>query len=222
MFRQRSVPRSTHPATGRLIARTLAVLTLLGGTAGAMRLDEAGQSQNDGSAAGHQAQTVAQAESAALTLQQHQQLAAAKDRAAAEAKAAAARAAAVEKEISRRGAARTTTPVDFGPIPKSCQEFTGNRAIGCALVLAAGMDLTQMACLNKLWTRESGWNPKAHNKSSGAHGIPQAVPGNKMAKYGADWETNPATQIKWGLEYIKNRYKTPCGAWQQSEEEGWY
>ncbi|MEU8078403.1 lytic transglycosylase domain-containing protein [Catellatospora citrea] len=221
MSRQRRAPRRAHPATGRLIVRTLAVLTLLGGVAAATRLDKTEQWQADTLNSG-QAQIAAQAESAALTLQQHQLLVEAKDRAAAEAKAAAARAAAVEKEVSRRGAARTTTPVDFGPIPSSCQEFSGNRAIGCALVLAAGMDLTQMACLNKLWTRESGWNPLAHNKSSGAHGIPQAVPGSKMGKFGADWETNPATQIKWGLEYIKNRYGTPCGAWQQSEEEGWY
>ncbi|WP_230687157.1 aggregation-promoting factor C-terminal-like domain-containing protein [Catellatospora vulcania] len=221
MSRQRRAPQSAHPATGRLIVRSLAVLTLLGGVAGAMRLDETAQWQADALTASHQAQVVAQAESAALTLQQHQLLTEAKDRAAAEAKAAAARAAAVEKEVSRRGAARTT-PVDFGPIPKSCQEFSGNRAIGCALVLAAGMDLTQMACLNKLWTRESGWNHKAENKSSGAYGIPQSLPGTKMATFGADWRTNPATQIKWGLDYIKKRYSTPCKAWQHSEDAGWY
>ncbi|WP_246158325.1 lytic transglycosylase domain-containing protein [Catellatospora sichuanensis] len=220
MSRQRRAHRRAHPATGRLIVRTLAVLTLLGGVAGAMRLDETEQWQADTLTSGHQAQIVAQAESAALTLQQHQLLAEAKDRAAAEAKAAAARAAAVEKEASRRGATRTT--VNFGPIPKSCQEFSGNRAIGCALVLAAGMDLTQMACLNKLWTRESGWNHKAHNKSSGAYGIPQSLPGDKMAKFGDDWQTNPATQIKWGLDYIKKRYSTPCKAWQHSEDIGWY
>ena len=66
-----------------------------------------------------------------------------------------------------------------------------------------------MPCLDKLWTKESGWNPKAHNNSSGAYGIPQAVPGSKMATVGDDWETSAATQIKWGLGYIEGRYDDP-------------
>ena len=193
-----------------------------GRAAGAMRLDETGQLQNDASAAGHQAQSVAQAESAALTLQQHQLLAAAKDRAAAEAKAAAARAAAVEREVSRRGAARTTTPVDFGPIPKSCQEFSGNRAIGCALVLAAGMDLTQMACLNKLVDPGVRLEPRSHSTALRCHGIPQALPGDKMANRRGRLADQPATQITWGLELHQGRYRTPCGAWDHSEDVGWY
>ncbi len=109
-----------------------------------------------------------------------------------------------------------------GPIPSSCGEYSGNRAIGCALVLDAGLDLEQMACLDSLFKKESGWNPKARNRSSGAYGIPQALPGNKMATVGDDWETNPATQIKWGLGYIKGRYGSPCKAWQHSQNVGWY
>ena len=66
-----------------------------------------------------------------------------------------------------------------------------------------------MACLEQLWTKESGWNHKAQNTCSGAYGIPQALPGQKMAAYGADWQTNPVPQIRWGLDYIKNRYGTP-------------
>ncbi|BCJ72360.1 hypothetical protein CS0771_19040 [Catellatospora sp. IY07-71] len=219
MSRQRRAHRRARPATTRYAIRAVAVLTLVGGVAGAFRLDDGARWQQDSIAAGHQAQIVAHAESAALTLQQQELLKEAQDRAAIEAKAAAARAAAVDREASRRGANRT---VNFGPIPKSCSEFSGNRAIGCALVLEAGMDLTQMACLNKLWTRESGWNHKAENKSSGAYGIPQALPGDKMASIADDWRTNPVTQIKWGLGYIKNRHKTPCGAWAHSEEKGWY
>ncbi|WP_296664604.1 G5 domain-containing protein [Demequina sp.] len=80
----------------------------------------------------------------------------------------------------------------------------------------------QWSCLSALWQRESGWNPNAHNSSSGAHGIPQALPGSKMATAGADWATNAATQIKWGLGYIKGRYGTPCNAWNHSETKGWY
>lgn len=80
----------------------------------------------------------------------------------------------------------------------------------------------QWECLNALWTRESNWRANAHNSSSGAHGIPQALPGSKMAKYGADWATNPVTQIKWGLSYVKGRYGTPCGAWGSFQSKGWY
>ncbi|WP_082096408.1 G5 domain-containing protein [Demequina gelatinilytica] len=80
----------------------------------------------------------------------------------------------------------------------------------------------QWSCLDALWQRESGWNPNAHNPYSGAHGIPQALPGSKMASAGSDWATNPATQIRWGLGYIKGRYGTPCGAWGHSQSKGWY
>ncbi|GAA0356343.1 lytic transglycosylase domain-containing protein [Actinoallomurus spadix] len=80
----------------------------------------------------------------------------------------------------------------------------------------------QFPCLVKLWNRESSWNHKAHNPWSGAYGIPQALPGKKMRSAGKDWKTNPATQIKWGLKYIKGRYKTPCGAWSHMRRTGWY
>jgi uncharacterized protein YabE (DUF348 family) len=80
----------------------------------------------------------------------------------------------------------------------------------------------EFACLVALWERESGWRVNAQNRSSGAYGIPQALPGSKMASAGADWQTNPATQIKWGLGYISGRYKTPCGAWAAFQQKGWY
>ncbi|MFL6053663.1 MAG: transglycosylase SLT domain-containing protein, partial [Actinoallomurus sp.] len=73
-----------------------------------------------------------------------------------------------------------------------------------------------------LWNRESKWNHKAHNPWSGAYGIPQALPGTKMLSAGRDWKSNPAAQIKWGLTYIKGRYKTPCGAWSHMRRTGWY
>jgi hypothetical protein len=80
----------------------------------------------------------------------------------------------------------------------------------------------QFSCLNLLWDRESGWNYQAYNPSSGAYGIPQALPGSKMASIASDWRTNPATQIRWGLNYIAERYGTPCGAWSHSQATGWY
>jgi hypothetical protein len=80
----------------------------------------------------------------------------------------------------------------------------------------------QFSCLNALWQRESGWNMYAANPYSGAYGIPQALPGSKMASAGADWRTNAATQIRWGLSYIAADYGTPCGAWGHSQATGWY
>ena len=76
--------------------------------------------------------------------------------------------------------------------------------------------------LVKLWNRESGWRPSAHNPSSGAHGIPQSLPASKMATEGADYYTNGYTQIRWGLKYIKGRYGNPSSAWAHSESYGWY
>lgn len=80
----------------------------------------------------------------------------------------------------------------------------------------------EVTCLIKLWERESNWNQFADNPSSDAYGIPQSLPGEKMASMGSDWKNNPATQIKWGLNYIKERYTTPCGAWAHSESVNWY
>jgi hypothetical protein len=112
-------------------------------------------------------------------------------------------------------------PPPFGPVPTSCNAYTGNKAIGCALLLESGEGLDQMVCLDKLWMKESGWRINAAN-GSGAYGIPQALPGEKMKAYGADWKTNPATQIKWGLSYVKGKYKNACGAWGNWQSKGWY
>ena len=80
----------------------------------------------------------------------------------------------------------------------------------------------QWTCLYDLWQQESGWNVYADNTASGAYGIPQSLPGDKMAMFGSDWETNPTTQIKWGLYYIKTTYGTPCAAWQNEVDYGYY
>jgi hypothetical protein len=80
----------------------------------------------------------------------------------------------------------------------------------------------QFSCLDPLWAHESGWNVTAYNAGSGAYGIPQALPGSRMASAGPDWQTNAATQIRWGLDYIKDTYGSPCGAWDHEVATGWY
>ncbi|GGO97588.1 transglycosylase SLT domain-containing protein [Wenjunlia tyrosinilytica] len=80
----------------------------------------------------------------------------------------------------------------------------------------------QYSCFSNIVSRESGWNYHATNASSGAYGLVQALPGSKMASAGADWQTNPATQIKWGLNYMNSRYGSPCGAWSFWQANHWY
>jgi hypothetical protein len=85
-----------------------------------------------------------------------------------------------------------------------------------------GWSETQWHCLDLLWTRESGWQVHDTNASSGAYGIPQALPGEKMASAGPDWRDDAATQIRWGLGYIAERYGTPCAAWDHSQRYDFY
>jgi hypothetical protein len=85
-----------------------------------------------------------------------------------------------------------------------------------------GWGSDQFACLVSLWSKESGWNYQAYNSSSGATGIPQALPGSKMASAGSDWQTSATTQIRWGLGYIASAYGTPCAAWGHSQATNWY
>ncbi len=96
------------------------------------------------------------------------------------------------------------------------------QALARLMVGERGWSASQFVCLKLLWTRESRWNYRASNPSSGAYGIPQALPGAKMASAGSDWRTNPATQIEWGLDYIADRYGSPCSAWAHSERNNWY
>lgn len=91
-----------------------------------------------------------------------------------------------------------------------------------SLMPSYGWKDTEIIPLIKLWDRESGWNPKSHNKSSGAHGIPQALPASKMASEGSDYYTNGRTQIRWGLGYIRSRYGSPSAAWSHFQSSGWY
>lgn len=107
-------------------------------------------------------------------------------------------------------------PPAITPDPGSAQAYAAGA------IAARGWPSSEFDCLYALWAKESGWRVNAYNASSGAYGIPQSLPGSKMATAGADWETNPATQIEWGLGYIAGRYSTPCGAWAKSQASGWY
>jgi hypothetical protein len=107
------------------------------------------------------------------------------------------------------GGATYTTPVG------TAQTFAAQ------LVASNGWGAGEFSCLVNLWNRESGWNTHAYNPS-GAYGIPQALPGSKMAAFGADWQNDYRVQIRWGLSYIRGSYGSPCGAWAHSNAYNWY
>ncbi|GGE87882.1 hypothetical protein [Mycetocola zhadangensis] len=154
--------------------------------------------------ASHDGDTVlALAASTQQTAAETQAAAVEADRLAAEAAAAAAAAAAEAQRVAN-------TP-------------DGARATARALAQSSyGWGEAQFSCLDKLWQKESGWSYTARNASSGATGIPQSLPGSKMASAGSDWATNASTQVKWGLDYIQRAYGSPCSAWSHSQSVNWY
>jgi anti-sigma-K factor RskA len=125
--------------------------------------------------------------------------------------------AAIQDPAASTGSAGSAGSVSVpAPNPGSAQSIAFN------MMSSFGFDPnSQFSCLDDIWTRESGWRWNAAN-ASGAYGIPQALPGSKMATAGSDWQTNPATQIKWGLGYIQSTYGTPCSAWSFWQAHGWY
>ncbi|GAB2589728.1 transglycosylase SLT domain-containing protein [Streptomyces capparidis] len=120
-----------------------------------------------------------------------------------------------QREEAAKAASRSESRVAL--TPQSSYTVAQVQAIAQQIV---GGD--QYQCFSNIVTRESGWNYKAVNPSSGAYGLVQALPGHKMASAGADWQTNPATQIKWGLNYMNERYGSPCGAWSFWQTNHWY
>jgi hypothetical protein len=118
----------------------------------------------------------------------------------------------------------TVTARPSPAVPAGCSGYGGNQLIACKLLPSFGFPISQMAPLVNLWNGESHWRTNAQNPSSGAYGIPQALPAGKLASAGSDWRTNPATQIRWGLGYIRSTYGTPAQAWAlwQARSPHWY
>ncbi|GAA0915765.1 transglycosylase SLT domain-containing protein [Virgisporangium aurantiacum] len=208
--------------------RSLGALVLVGGVAGGVAVAADGPARQPASAnnaANSRPLNVADLERQDAERAEAER--AARDTAQRKADEAAVAAAEQAKKSPSASASGSKSPtgkpgVTAPPAPASCNVYSGNRKTGCSMTLAAGYDLQQVGCLEKLWTKESQWNEKARNPSSGAYGIAQALPPGKMASAGGDYMTNPATQIKWGLGYIKDRYGSPCSAWNHSQNTGWY
>ncbi|GHB11507.1 lytic transglycosylase domain-containing protein [Streptomyces chryseus] len=145
----------------------------------------------------------------------------AKAEAAAEAKAKAkakAEAEAKEREEEKQATASRSATRD-------ASSFAAKGSYTVAEVQAMARQMVpgdQFQCFSNIVNHESTWNYQAQNPSSGAYGLVQALPGSKMSSAGADWQTNPATQIKWGLNYMDERYGSPCGAWSFWQANNWY
>lgn len=166
------------------------------------------------------------AANAAVAKAAAQKAAAAKAAAAkAAAKAAAAKAAAqqaaqeqaAQQQATQQQAAQQTTAQPATSAPSGSPQQIAEQMLS-----QFGWSSSQFSCLQPLWALESGWNIYASNPSSGAYGIPQALPGSKMASAGPDWQGDAATQIRWGLSYIQGTYGSPCAAWSHEEADGWY
>jgi hypothetical protein len=140
-------------------------------------------------------------------------------RSRAERLAAAARQAAQRKGQSSPAPSASPAP---SPPPASAVPSGSPQQIAMGMLGSYGWSSSQFSCLGPLWNQESGWNVYATNPSSHAYGIPQALPGWKMASAGPDWQTDATTQIRWGLGYIKGTYGSPCGAWAHEQADGWY
>jgi hypothetical protein len=134
------------------------------------------------------------------------------------------RAAARKRAAERTAAAAAAAQQQAQPSPSSQAVPASGSAqqIAMGMLGSYGWSSSQFSCLDSLWNLESGWNVYASNPSSGAYGIPQALPGSKMASAGADWQSDAATQIRWGLGYIRAMYGSPCGAWAHEQADGSY
>ena len=172
-------------------------------------------------AAKAQADAAAKAQADAAAKAQADAAAKARADAAAAAKAKADAAAAAKAKADAAAAARAKAAA---AIPAGCESYSGNQLIACRLLPKFGFSVDQMPALVNLWNGESNWDASAENPDSGAYGIAQALPGDKMASAGSDWRTNAETQIRWGLQYIADAYGSPQAAWDtwQSRSPHWY
>ena len=131
------------------------------------------------------------------------------------------------RSAARRAAQRAAAQAAPSPAAQSnsgsAPQPSGNpQQIAAGMLGSFGWSSSEFSCLVSLWNVESGWNVYASNPSSGAYGIPQALPGSKMASAGPSWQSDAATQIRWGLGYIQSSYGSPCAAWSHEQADGWY
>lgn len=225
--------RSTFPALGKRAAVLAASCALLVG------VGAAGQATESMTRAASTETTTVQDSSAEqqaqLALEKSELQAAAAETAAEKAaaaktaaekaaatKAAAAKAAVAKAAAEKAAAEKAAAAKAKAAKPAAVNDPAGAQAYAASQLASYGWAPDQMQCLKTLWTKESDWKTTATNSSSGAYGIVQSLPAEKMASAGADYLTNYRTQINWGLDYIQERYQSPCGALNFHYANNWY
>lgn len=226
---KRTLGRFAGDVTGILpsagVARTVGVLGIAGAAAGAGMLTFSdAQASTAAATSTHvltRTSTVVQS-SSAIQRQAQALIAEHLDASPNQASRSAVRPALLSVQRATKSAALPVTRQAVGGAMTKAVVAPSPKQIAMALLPSYGWDSSQFSCLDAIWTRESNWDPHATNSSSGAYGIPQSLPGSKMATYGSDWATNAETQIKWGLAYIRSSYGSPCGAWSFWQSHSWY
>lgn len=123
-----------------------------------------------------------------------------------------------KKALAGTAVAAAAAGAIFAAAPAQAAEASSAQATAKKMI----GDSAQYQCFSNIVDHESGWDVNATNASSGAYGLVQALPASKMSSAGSDWKTNAATQIEWGVDYMKDRYGSPCGAWNFWQANGWY
>ncbi|MFG2376981.1 lytic transglycosylase domain-containing protein [Streptomyces sp. NPDC048504] len=162
------------------------------------------------------AQAIQADASAKKDAEESARLAAAKTAVAKKAAAEKAEKLAKEKAAAKAAAAKASSSSSSFPV-QSSYTVAQIQSMAASMVPSG-----QFQCFSNIVDHESSWNYRAVNASSGAYGLFQALPGSKMSSVGSDWQTNPATQIKWGLNYMDSRYGSPCEAWSFWQANSWY
>ena len=201
-----------------LVIQQVAARLAAARAAAAQQAALAAEAQRVAQAVAQQAAVQAASDQRAAQAQQAQQAAAQ----AQQASQAAAQAQQATQAAAQAAPAQQSTQAQQSPSQPTAGQSTGDPKGYARQLLSSRGEGGQFGCLDSLWGRESGWQVSASNASSGAYGIPQALPGSKMASVGPDWQSNAATQIQWGLGYIDGRYGSPCAAWSHSQANGWY
>jgi nucleoid-associated protein YgaU len=191
-----------------------------GSTASAAQLTSATRSTQSVQSTQQQGAPISLLAMQAMVAEAHAISVAEAQQAVAQQKAAAA--AAAKKAAAKKAAAEAKVKAEAAKKKPAAKHSGTPKQIAEAMLSKFGWSSSQFSCLEPLWNRESGWDITAYNAGSGAYGIPQALPGSKMASAGPDWQGSAYTQVKWGLGYIKDVYGSPCGAWAHEEDTGWY
>ena len=205
---------------GVIVPAAVVAVTAVGGVSAAAWLMGPSSSGASGAAAG--LESITNTKAVALLQQEHQQAIVMSNASRTLTVVAKAKVATPSSAVAKANQSSSSSSTGTAAEPTAAAPNPGTaQSIAYNMLASFGFSTSQFGCLQDIWQRESGWSYDAENPS-GAYGIPQSLPASKMASAGSDYLTNPATQIKWGLGYIKDVYGTPCAAWNFELANNYY